>query len=99
MKPRFRIDELEARIAPAGLCLADPLFCGSLGGGSAVTADGDAFVGDPPDSICAGDTGGSNPQYTLTTGSGGTVVLQSEATLGICSAVANSLMDPLVPCT
>lgn len=96
-KSRFRIENLEERIPPAGLCLADPLFCGSLGTQSGVTAEAGAFVGDGETSICAGDTGGSNPTYTLQT-SGQTVELQSQASLGICSAVANSLMNPLHEC-
>ncbi len=99
MKPRFRIDKLEDRIAPT-VCLADPLFCGSLrGGASAVTVDADAFVGDGTTSICSGDTGGNNPTYELTTAGGNTVQLNSQATLGICAGVAGSLSPEPVPCS
>ena len=84
-KNRFRIEKLEPRIAPAGLCITDPLFCGELGGGSsAVTADADAFLNpDGTTAICAGNTGGSNPTYELSTNG----QPPAEATLGICSAV------------
>ena len=85
-KSRFRIVKLEPRIAPT-VCLADPLFCGALGGGnSAVTADADAFVGDGTTSICSGNTGGSNPTYELSTNG----QPPAEATLGICSAIFGS---------
>lgn len=92
MKPRFRIQKLEDKIAPT-VCLADPLFCGALGGGNAmVTADAEAFVGDGETSICSGDTGGDNPTYTLET-SGTTVEMDSEAALGICAGVFGSGSD------
>ena len=99
-KPRFKIEKLELRIAPAGFCVpaGEPLFCGALGTQSGVIADSPAYDG----TICAGDNDGSlataGVNYTLTTGGGNEVEAPTQATLGICSGVANSLMDPLDEC-